>query len=160
MTDLPPPPPSKGPIPLQAPPPPRSPRIWPWIVGIIGIVGVIGVIGVIGVGALRANNQESGPPDLGTDTSSSVVVTYLVSGNSGQADVTYQNQNGDTLQESGVSVPWEYDYATTSGAYLYISARRGRAQGDVTCSIEIDGHISQTGSGSGPYATCTASGIV
>jgi hypothetical protein len=159
MTDLPPPPP-KGAIPPQTPPRPRSPRIWPWIAGIVGVIGVIGVIVLIVIGAQRTNNQESPTPDRGTETSSSVVVTYVVSGNSGQADVTYQNRDGNTSQESGVSLPWQYGYATTSGAYFHISAQRGRAAGDITCSIEIDGHILQTSSSTGPNAICTASGTV
>jgi hypothetical protein len=160
MTDLPPPPPPKAAIPPQAPPPPRSPRIWPWVIGVIGVIGVIVVIVLIVIGAQRTNNQESGTLDLGTDTSSSVVVTYVVSGNSGQAEVIYLNENGDTSQESGVSLPWRYGYATTSGTYFYLSAQRGRAPGDITCSIEIDGHILQTSTSSGPNTICTASGTV
>jgi Magnesium chelatase, subunit ChlI len=108
VTDIPPAPPPRGAIPPQASLPPRSPRMWPWIAGIVG------AIVLIVIGALRANNQEPGTSDIGTDGSSSVVVTYVVSGDSRQADVTYQNRNGDTPQESGVSLPWEYGFATTS----------------------------------------------
>jgi hypothetical protein len=69
MTDLPPPPPPKGAIPPQAALPPRSPRIWPWIVGIVGVVVLI----AIAIGAQWTSNQEPGTSDLGTEGSSSVV---------------------------------------------------------------------------------------
>lgn len=112
------------------------------------------VIVLIVIGAQRTNNQVPG-----THGSSSLV-TYVVSGDSRQADVTYENENGDTSQESGVSLPWEHGFATTSGAYVYISAQRGGAPGDITCSIEIDGQTLETNSSSGPYTICTASGSV
>jgi hypothetical protein len=106
-------------------------------------------------------NAFDGEPSLGDgDARSSLVVTYVVSGDSNQADVTYENSNGDTSQEAGVSLPWEFGFATTPGAFVYISAQRGGAPGDITCSIEIDGQVAETNTSSGPYTICTASGSV
>lgn len=68
MTDILPPPPPKGAILPQAPLPPRSPRIWPWIAGIV--VATLLIV----IGGQWTNNQEPGTSDPRTDGSSSVVV--------------------------------------------------------------------------------------
>jgi hypothetical protein len=76
------------------------------------------LVGLVALGAIiNAFDGESSSGD-GDAPSSSVVVTYVVSGDSNQADVTYQNRNGDTSQESAVSLPWESGFATTSGAFV------------------------------------------
>jgi hypothetical protein len=141
------------PPPPQAPRPQRSPRTWPWIVGVLVVVALI-------VSGAQGANNEGPSSDLGDDAPSSVVVTYVVSGDSNQADVTYENSNGDTSQEAGVSLPWEFGFATTPGAFVYISAQRGGSPGDITCSIEIDGQVAETNTSNGPYTICTASGSV
>jgi hypothetical protein len=116
------------------------------------IVGLIVLGGVI--------NAVDG--DDSADTGSAVSdgthsVRYVVAGDSRQADVTYQNDNGDTSQESGVSVPWDYSFSEESGAFLYISAQRGGAAGDISCSIEVDGQTVETNTSEGAYTICTAS---
>ena len=74
--------------------------------------------------------------------------------------MTYQNRNGDTSQESAVSLPWESGFATTPGTFVYIFAQRGDSPGDITCSIEIDGQVAERNTSSGPYTICTASDSV
>jgi Mycobacterium membrane protein len=122
-----------------------------------GFIIAMVIVGLIVLGAI-VNAFDGESSEDGDAPSSSVVVTYVVSGDSNQADVTYQNRSGDTSQESGVSLPWESGFATTPGAFVYISAQRGGSPGDITCSIEIDGQVAETNTSSGPYTICTASG--
>jgi hypothetical protein len=126
------------------------------------IVGLLLLGGIVG-----AFNDEDEPgsttPDIGsTDVggSSSYTVTYVVSGDSRQADVTYQNENGDTSQESAVSVPWQHSFTAAPGEFVYVSAQRGGAPGNITCTIELNGTAVETNTSSGPYTICTASGSV
>jgi len=137
----------------QTPAPQKSKPSTGFIVAMV-IVGLV-VLGAI-INAFDGDESSSGCDDA----PSSFVVTYVVSGDSNQADVTYENSNGDTSQEAGVSLPWEFGFATTPGAFVYISAQRGGAPGDITCSIEIDGQVAETNTSSGPYTICTASGSV
>ena len=117
------------------------------------IVGLIVVGGIIN--AVERAGSSGGTSTSVGDTHS---IRYVVAGNSRQADVTYENPNGDTSQEAGVVVPWEYSFTEESGAFLYISAQRGAAAGDITCSIEVDGQTVETNTSGGPYSICTASG--
>jgi Mycobacterium membrane protein len=126
-----------------------------WIAIGAAVVAFVLIIG----GAIRKNNENSGSPDNpGGD--SSAVVTYVVDGNSNQADITYQNANGDTSQIADAPLPWEEGFAVSTGSFVYVSAQRGEAPGDITCSIEIDGAVVESNTSSGPFTICTASGTV
>ena len=142
------------PPPVSPPAPPRPPRSSKGVI-IASVIGGFIVLAAI-IDAVDGGKSSSG----GDDAPSSFVVTYVVSGDSNQADVIYENSNGDTSQEAGVSLPWEFGFATTPGAFVYISAQRGGSPGDITCSIEIDGQVAETNTSSGPYTICTASGSV
>jgi len=83
-----------------------------------------------------------------------------VDGNSNQADITYENENGDTSQESGASLPWTESFFVEEGTFTYVSAQRGGAPGDITCTIELDGIEVESNTSSGEYSICTASGTV
>jgi hypothetical protein len=99
----------------EAPAPPGPGSKWKPSAGFIVAMVIVGLV-VLGA-IINAFDGESSSGD-GDAPSSSVVVTYVVSGDSNQADVTYQNRNGDTSQESAVSLPWESGFATTSGAFV------------------------------------------
>ncbi len=156
MPEFPAPPPRRMPM----PPPPRveSESKRPLIGVVAAAVAILFVIGL----ATQGNEQPSGGTDIGSDigggASSWHSVTYRVSGDSRQADVTYQNENADTSQQSGVPVPWSYSFHASGSEFVYISAQRGGTDGDITCSIEVDGTTVETNTSSGPYTICTASG--
>lgn len=168
MPELPPPPPSNGSPQEPLPPPPRrgSPRhakrpsatppqrSWGFI-----IAGMI--VGLIVLGAIvnAVDGDDSGSSfDSYPDSSSVQSVTYTVTGDSRQAEVTYENANADTSQEFGVVVPWSYSFTAEPGMFLYISAQRGGAPGDISCSIEVDGQTVETNTSRGPHTICAASG--
>jgi hypothetical protein len=120
-------------------------------------VTVLVVLG--GIGTLKGGDDNS--PSTGSNPSlesTSHAITYTVSGLSRTADVTYSNAKEDTSKDSDVSLPWSKTFTAEEGAFLSISARRGRAPGEITCEIRVDGRQIQTNTSSGPYATCTASG--
>jgi hypothetical protein len=121
----------------------------------IGIVVVVGI-----VLAQRQSPDDGTGSDVNVDSDDGGLyeVTYVVDGDSNRADLTYQNANGDTSQESEVAVPWELSFSAFEGDFLYISAQRGEAPGDISCTIEVDGVAVETNTSSGPFTICTASG--
>jgi hypothetical protein len=87
-------------------------------------------------------------------------ITYVVSGASNRADITYENENQDASQAVDAIVPWRYAFDAEPGEFVYLSAQRGGAPGDITCTIELDGVVVESNSSSGAYSICTASGAV
>lgn len=124
---------------------------------IVGGLIVAGALSTLTSGDDTGSSFDS--PGVGSSTHR---VRYVVTGDARQADVTYQNVNADTSQESEVSVPWDYsfigDEGAFVGAFVYISAQRGGSEGDITCEIEVDGVTVEANTSSGPYTICTASG--
>lgn len=157
MADLPPPPPPRGSVPEAGPPPsPKSRRSKGFIIAMViaGLIVFGWILSALGIG------EESRRSDTYPSNTSTYTVRYVVDGGSRQADVTYQNANGDTSQESEVTVPWDYSFTEDPGAFQYISAQRGGATGDITCSIEVNGQTVESNTSSGPYTICTASGTL
>jgi hypothetical protein len=97
-----------------------------------------------------------GPSDQGDDET--YTVTYEVSG-AESADVTYENENADTSQEAGISLPWTYSFDAPEGSFVYISAQNNGG-GTITCSISVDGGVVESNDSSGEFAICTASGAL
>lgn len=86
-------------------------------------------------------------------------VRYEVTGDvTDQADMTFQNENGDTGQQGQQALPWTYSIQALEGDFLYISAQNDNDYGSVTCAIYVDGTLSESNVSSGAYAICTASG--
>lgn len=85
-------------------------------------------------------------------------VIYRVQGPS-SADITYENENQDTSQETGAGLPWQYSFRAEDFAFAYVSAQNNGG-GTVICTIEIDGQVAESNESSGEFAICTASGSV
>src|SRR5881396_1834742 len=66
-------------------------------------------------------------------------VKYEVTGSATAVDVTFQNENGDTSQQSDQPVPWTTTVTAAGGAFTYVSAQNKGESGDVTCTIYVDG---------------------
>jgi hypothetical protein len=82
----------------EAPAPPGPGSKWKPSAGFIVAMVIVGLV-VLGA-IINAFDGESSSGD-GDAPSSSVVVTYVVSGDSNQADVTYQNRNGGHVSGIG-----------------------------------------------------------
>jgi hypothetical protein len=85
-------------------------------------------------------------------------IVYRVEGRT-TASITYENENQDTSQETGASLPWNYSFQSEEFAFAYVSAQNDGG-GTITCMIEIDGQVAESNDSSGDYAICTASGSV
>lgn len=145
------------PLRLPLPPAPAKKKTGVGTVAAV-VIGGIFLIGTISSAISGDGDDPSRIVDPGVDFgSSSHSVQYVVSGASRQADLTYQNANADTSQESGAIVPWDYSFTADVGEFLYISAQRGEAPGDITCSIQVDGVTVETNTSSGPFTICQAS---
>jgi hypothetical protein len=101
------------------------------------------------------------------DEDLSVVCQYLVTGSYGceTADVTYKDDNGNTAQESGVSLPWTYDLLIPpdkmKGFFFYVSAQNQNDHGTITTEIKKQG-VTTLGPtiSSGGYVIATTSGNI
>ena len=89
---------------------------------------------------------------------SSIDVKYEVSGTASTVDVTYENSDGGTSQESDVEVPWSYSFTGHPGDFVYISAQNQGQTGTVTVTIYNDGDVFKTSTSEGAYVIATASG--
>jgi|SRR6266511_4409220 len=105
--------------------------------------------------AAACDTNTLGPSDGGGKTHH---VLYVVSGMASSALVTFQNENGDTSQQSDVGVPWTYSLDAEEGDFLYISAQNEGDVGYITCEILVDGQQVESNTSSGAYTICTASG--
>ncbi|MGR3218814.1 MAG: hypothetical protein ACUZ8H_03220 [Candidatus Anammoxibacter sp.] len=85
-------------------------------------------------------------------------VQYVIGGSSGLYDITYENSNGGTSQESNVGNSWFYSFSGGSGDFVYISAQNQNSSGSVTVTIKKGGTIYKTSTSSGAYVIATASG--
>ncbi len=74
-------------------------------------------------------------------------------------DLTYTNASGDTEQQRGVRLPWEYAFTGTVGD-VYISAQDNGRSGMVTATIWINDHVYKQAKSTGAYVIATASGTV
>jgi hypothetical protein len=131
--------------------------LWAIVAALVFGLGVI--LNALGIGEQPTTSTDTTSTDsFGSDGSHSIV--YRVEGDSNRADITFQNAGGDTSQQADRSVPWSWTFRAEEGAFLYVSAQRGGAPGDIACSIEVDGIVVKTSSSSGPFTICTASGVL
>ena len=126
-----------------------------WVVIILG--------GLIALGAISQaiDDDDSGGSSIAVgDASDTYTVVYRVDGDSNQADITYENSSGDTGQDIGAALPWTETFTVEEGSFVYLSAQRGGAPGDIICTIELDGVEVESNTSTGEFSICTASGTV
>ncbi len=89
-------------------------------------------------------------------------VRYEVTGNCQTADVTYENSSGSTSQNSDVTLPWEYDFNSSVGTWVYISAQAGEGHDttSVTVTIYVDDQKWLDDTDVGAYCIATAHGTL
>jgi hypothetical protein len=106
-------------------------------------------------------------PNLGSLGSGAVTVIYRLSGSATGASITYTDGAGNIQQQTGIAVPLRSSTGSDGlritsrvGAYVSILAQNAGASGDLTCSIEADGRVVNTGHASGAYAIATCSATI
>jgi hypothetical protein len=89
-------------------------------------------------------------------------VVYTVTADSGKASVTYSaDGKGSTQQENAASLPWTHKMTLKQGLVdlnvLTVIAQNS-GDGNVACSISVDGKEVKTATSSGQFAiaTCTS----
>lgn len=124
---------------------------------------VIVLGGLIALGAISQaiDHDDSSGSSIGVgDSPTTHTLVYRVDGDSNQADITYENSSGDTGQDIGVALPWTENFTVEEGSFVYLSAQRGGAPGDITCTIELDSVEVESSTSTGEFSICTASGTV
>jgi hypothetical protein len=86
-------------------------------------------------------------------------VTYVVTGSTNRASVTYSNSQDNTEQRD-VLVPWEVTYTMAAGQFAYVSAQNDNDWGTIECVIELDGVAWEQAKSSGAYKIASCSGSV
>jgi hypothetical protein len=107
-----------------------------------------GTLAVIAVLALTACSAATG--------ATAHQVRYEVTGTATTADLTLEGEDG-TVQQNDQPVPWSYARDATDGEFLYVSAQN-KGDGDITCSITVDGQQVRSSTSTGEYAICQADG--
>lgn len=86
------------------------------------------------------------------------VVIYKITGSASSVDVTYQNADDQTTQDSAVGLPWTMNAPTATGSFVYISAQNQDDSGTVTCEIDINGVVAVTNTSTGAYVIASCDG--
>ena len=91
-------------------------------------------------------------------------VTYRLTGTRGRetpvGSLTYTNAGGDTEQIGAITLPWEINFTSRRGAFLYVSVQNKFDHGSVKCEILLDGVVVKESSSTGGYVIASCSGRV
>lgn len=78
------------------------------------------------------------------------VVTYEVTGSAAQAHLTFESEQGATVQVTA-SVPWTLRFHGTQDQWLYIGAQNATETGDIRARLLIDGALKVDETSSRPF---------
>jgi hypothetical protein len=140
----------------------------PWV-GIVRFLALVAVVGCLVLGAIQllASQKASVSSDVyrlratATATPRLYTVEYRLSGTAYSADITIENENGNTEQHSGVLVGhWSKEFTAEVGQFVYLSAQNQGKKGTIGCKILVDGEVWQEAESSGSYAIASCSGSV
>ena len=138
------------------------------LTAVLGVTAVIMLLAL--VGSSKPADTLGGATSLGPITySPTVKITYKLVGSGTEgavrgaaptsADITYTDGSGNIQQATGVSVPListhnfpGISFTVDHGTFVQFSAQNNGADGDLTCSIEADGAVINTGRSQGGYA--------
>jgi hypothetical protein len=131
------------------------------------VAGVIVILTAF-AGWLWLSQQHSTPFSTDPPVSDVVNVRYTLTGSATSATITYTDSSGNTQQQSDVTVPMEPKSGTGTGLsfrahrgdFVYFSAQNMGDSGDLTCTVEADGKVINTGHSSGGYTIVTCSETV
>lgn len=84
-------------------------------------------------------------------------VSYVISGTSEKANLTYSTPSGGTGQRSSISLPYRIDYDKFGGDFLYISAQNDTDRGSVKVEIYYEDRLVASDTANGAYSIATAS---
>jgi hypothetical protein len=136
---------------------PAQPKKTSPLAAILLVLIAAAICVMVAVGSSGSTGSSISNPLSAPFSTASYKVTYRITGSSGKASLTYQNQDGGTEQTT-VATPWDKSFTAKAGDFLYISAQNERDYGGVKCEILIDGKRIKTAESSGAYviASCSA----
>jgi hypothetical protein len=131
----------------------------------LGIILIIAsVVLVIGIAA-GTNSSKSSVSNVETTSTDRHEVTYLLSGTTREASITYSTPNGGTAQQSDIDVPLVTKSGHVGivqtfgkGDFVYLSAQNSLDSGTITCTIQVDGVTVLTNTSSGAYVIAECDG--
>ncbi len=71
-------------------------------------------------------------------------------------DVSYKNQAGETLTETGVNSSWSHAFTGKQGQFVYVSAQNNDGSGTVTVKVSANGETRAEGSSNSKHVLATA----
>jgi hypothetical protein len=96
-------------------------------------------------------------------------VTYLITGTTDKAAITYRNAQGgieqkditQLTQPNGFDrIPWNMTFEAAPGQFVSISAQNQRDKGIITCEVVVNGAQLITSTSEGAYKIASCSGSV
>jgi hypothetical protein len=142
----------------------------PAIAGTIvsGIALVLSVVLAVVYTSLFATAASEVAATAEAEANRPVTVVYEVEGESQSASITYwatttASADQDMTQASSEDLPWSHEITTKAGddwdySSFYVSATNDfEDEGEISCSITVDGEVVASNTASGPYATVTCS---
>jgi hypothetical protein len=150
--------PQQGPPPGWQQPPPAPKKKHTVRNIFLGLV----VLTVLGVGGCVAF-AGSAINEVSKDAAVEHTIVYKVAGTSKKGSVTYNTDGGTTIEQANeTALPWSKTLKVKGLFSVYtLSVQNGLSQkGNVTCSIEVDGKVvkSATGTGEAAIASCDHTG--
>jgi len=105
----------------------------------------------------QATTAASGSTTSTTAQPGQRMVAYAISGTATAATVYFRHTGGSLSQVTGVSLPWSFQFASSAGETLYVSAYNDGADASITAAIMVEGvavkAVTATGVGANARAT-------
>jgi hypothetical protein len=121
----------------------------------VGLIVLAVVVNAITDGGRTRHNVASyGVPT----TAPTLDVVYEVTASKGGANLTYNNQGGNTEQRKVHTLPFKQTYTVAPGHFLYLSAQTTSRDARITCRILVNGKVAEEATSQGDFVIATCSG--
>ena len=71
-------------------------------------------------------------------------------------DVSYKNQQGETLSEINVSSSWSYSFTGKAGQFVYVSAQNNESLSPAKVTVSANGEVRAEGTSNNRHVLATA----
>src|SRR5262249_28891610 len=108
-------------------------------------------------GGPTASSSSSGSPRGGPH----VIYEVIPSGSNNIGDITYLDQDNQTIRRSGIPLPWRIEFTNTQRYPTYILEAQRKGGGDngsLLCRITVDGKVLDETTNTGQYAAVNCVG--
>ena len=81
-------------------------------------------------------------------------VKYTIECN--DCDVSYKNQQGETLSETNVSSSWSHSFTGKAGQFVYVSAQNNDQRSPAKVTVSANGEVRAEGTSKSKHVLATA----